>query len=199
LETKCIECASDDAIKQERENMPIRRAAQKKQKPLFELKTPLRARVYRAKFRPFESTKYLNAKALKSAKKATIECGTVEINGTSVTLSAEIRRGKIVSVKPHACESCSPKTGKKIFSRSSAKELLRTVARELENRGIPHPKMALAITGGLGFGIPIGPIVIIIGTDPDEGVDWFDFCIVIYSGAGSCIYCLLAPNACIGL
>jgi hypothetical protein len=173
--------------------------APKKQKPLFELTTPLRARVYRAKFRPFESNKYLNTKALEAAKSATIECGTVEINGKSVTLSVAIRQGKIVSLKPHACESCSPKSGKEAVSRSTAKELLQTVARELENRRIPHPKIRISLRGGLGFGIPIGPIVIIIGTDPDEGVDWFDFCIVIYSGAGSCIYCLLSPNACIGL
>ena len=50
----------------------------------------------------------------------------------------------------------------------------------------------------LGFSIPIGPIIIVIGTDPDEGIDSFDICIVIDWGDKTCIYCLLAPNACMG-
>jgi hypothetical protein len=178
--------------------MATHRGTHKKQKPLFELTTPLRAWVYRGKFRPFEATKYLNASALASAKKAAIECGTVEINGKSVTLSVEIRGGKIVSLKPHACESCSPEGGRKTVSRAKAKELLQAIDRELERRHIPNSKMSLAINAP-AFGIPIGPIVIIIGTDPDEGVDWNDLCIVIKSGVSSCIYCLIAPNACIGL
>ena len=64
---------------------------------------PPRTRVYRAAFRPFESTKYLDTRALAKVRKATIEIGTLEVPGRSFPVAAEIRKGMITRLQPVAC------------------------------------------------------------------------------------------------
>lgn len=58
----------------------------RKMRPLGTLRRPLKAKIYRARFRPFESTKYLDQDALRKVGKTTIEIGTVEAPGVSFTL-----------------------------------------------------------------------------------------------------------------
>src|SRR5262245_20136744 len=77
-------------------------------RPLATIDRPIRARVYRARLRPFQSTKYLDAKALRKVRKATIEIGTLEAPGMSCPVAAEIRRGLITSLRPVGCAGSKP-------------------------------------------------------------------------------------------
>jgi hypothetical protein len=169
----------------------------KKSKPLVEVRRPLRVRVYRGKFRAFASTRYLNAKALKAARKAAIEVGTVEAAGVTKTVSAEIRNGKIVALKPVACAECEPKRGRKT-DRSALKRAMQQVAQELAERGLDRPMkpMAIRISRRLGFEIPIGPIIIIIGDPAPGGV--FDICFQYWVGNKLCWFCLFGASGCVG-
>lgn len=170
----------------------------RKQQPLLEIRRPVRIRAYRGKFSPFESTKYLDSKALKRAKKATIECGTVEAAGLKQTVVAEIRNGKLVGLKPIACEGCGPKSSQaKRLNRAEVKKAMQQVRSQLADRGIdvrPRPT-ALRISPRLGFQIPIGPIIIIIGDPAPGGI--FDLCFEWWSGDTLCWWCLIGASGCI--
>lgn len=168
----------------------------RKQSPLLEIRKPIRIRVYQGEFTAFESTKYLDAKALKRAKKATIEVGTVEVAGLKQTVAAEISRGMVVALKPIACEGCNPKPRKsKKYGRAELKKMMVQVRRELAARGInPRPKpMLVRVSARLGFQIPIGPIIIVIG-EPPLG---FDLCFEWWDGDTLCWWCVFGPSGCI--
>jgi len=60
----------------------------KPQRALATIVWPLKAKLYRGKFRPFESIKYLDVAALKQAKNVPIEIGTIEAPGVRATLVA---------------------------------------------------------------------------------------------------------------
>ena len=168
-------------------------------KPLVEIDSPIPAQAYKSKFKPYEATKYLDIERLKAAKKATIECGTLEAAGRSYPVAAEIRNGQVVALKPLGCDNCAPAKTLKVTA-ATMKKTLAEINAKLAERGVnggfsPTP---VAISPALGFTIPIGPIVIIIGSDPTRGID-FDFCIEINSGGESCIYCLFLPSACMSM
>jgi len=165
-----------------------------KQKPIFEIKSPLRARVYRAKFRPFEATKFLDAKALRRAKRVTIEVGRLDAAGMTQTICAEVHNGMVVALKPVGCPGCDSSRSSKI-GHAAFKKTIRLVSAAIKDRGItttPTP-MPIKISSRLGFEIPIGPIIIVIG-DPGDG---FDLCIEIWIGNKLCWWCLFSPNGCI--
>jgi len=160
-----------------------------KHKPILVVHQPLSAKVYKAVFKPFESTKYLDVHALKAANKATIECGTVEAPGVSQTVAAEIQNGMIVALKPVACKGCQPKPGKK-RSESALRKTNEKIAEGLKQKGIFPTRLPIPvkISPLLGIEIPIGPIIIVIGDD---------FCIEIWNGNRLCWWCLFSPNGCI--
>lgn len=64
-------------------------------------------------FRPFESTKYLDLKALRKVAKTTIEIGTIEAPGLSATLVAEIKKGMITRLRPMGCVGCKPRKARR--------------------------------------------------------------------------------------
>lgn len=167
----------------------------RKPRPLVEVRKPLRVRVYRGKFRPFEATRYLDVKALKSARSATIECGTVEAAGVKQTVSAVIRDGKIVGLRPVACEGCAPPKRRSKASTGELKQAMRQVREKLAERGLDRPPrpVALKISRRLGLQIPIGPIIIVIG-EPPIGLD---FCVEWWDGNKLCWWCLFGPSGCI--
>jgi hypothetical protein len=67
---------------------------------------PNTVKTYRATFRPFTSTKYLDEVSLRKVAKTTIEIGTVEAPGISFTLVAEVRKGMITRLAPVSCRGC---------------------------------------------------------------------------------------------
>lgn len=168
----------------------------RKPAPLIEIRKPLRIRVYRGRFRPFESTKYLDVKALKAAKKAVIECGTVEAAGIKQTVSAIVTDGQVVSLRPIACEGCTPTKRRRRATTAELKAAMRQVQARLADLGLDGPRkpIVLKVSRRLGLEIPIGPIIIVIG-EPPIGLD---FCIAWWDGNKYCWLCLFGPSGCIG-
>jgi hypothetical protein len=170
-----------------------------KQKPLATVKGIFKAEIYRSKFRPFEATKYLDLKALKAAKSATIEIGTVEAAGRSATVAVEIRKGVLTKVKPVSCPGCE-KTGKKgkkgkkgKASPAATKKFQLEVLQRIRDLGIPPlttPKTIASLADIIE--IDFGPIYILIGDN------FFDLCITVSGGTDGleCSYCLFLPPAC---
>jgi hypothetical protein len=135
--------------------------------------------VYRAVFRPFESTKYLDTRVLAKVRKATIEIGTLEVTGLSFPVAAEIRKGMITRLQPVACAGCP--SGR--LSAARMKTILAGVTRRIEAAQEPSLKlpMPLAISRRAGASIKIGPIVIIVDDDAP--------CIWIWVGSRYCLIC----------
>jgi hypothetical protein len=164
--------------------------------PLVEIRKPVRVRAYRGRFRPFESTKFLDPKALKALRKGSIEIGTVEGAGFKQTISAEIREGKVFGYRPLECEGCKPKGARKV-ARPELKAAMRQVAAALVEGGHVKPMrpMAIRVSRRLGFQIPIGPIIIIIGDPAPGGI--FDLCFEWWDGNTLCWWCLIGASGCI--
>ena len=162
----------------------------KAQRALATIGGPLKAKLYRGKFRAFESTKYLDVAALKQAKKVPIEIGTIEAPGVKATLVAEVREGMITKIKPLGCPNCmkhkpETKTGKAAFKKA-AREALKRV------QTLGEPVMKLPIPIESARTIDIGPIVVIYD-------DHFDICIVVdFPDGETCFYCLFGPSICAG-
>jgi len=150
-----------------------------KRRLLATMDVPPRIRVYRAAFRPFESTKYLDTRALAKVRKATIEIGTLDVPGLSFPVAAEIRKGMITRLRPVACAGCP--SGR--LSAARMKKILAEVTRRVEAAREPYLKlpMPLAISRRIGASIKIGPIVIIIDDDLP--------CIWIWVGGSYCLIC----------
>jgi hypothetical protein len=149
-----------------------------KQRPLATIRRPVKAKIYRGKFRPFAATKYLNLAALRRASKAAVEIGTVEAPGVSITLVAEVRKGMIVKVRPLPCVGCK----RRPLGKARLKRTLTEVTKRVEALGQPQPRLPMALTeSGGSWGGTFGPITIII----DEGIP----CIWIYVGDTVCVIC----------
>ncbi len=170
----------------------------KAQKPLATIGSNPTVEIHRAKFHPFESTKYLHAAALKKAAKANIEVGRVEGGGVEVTVVAELRHGTITKIRPLGCRGCTEKSteARKSGQRTKVapKKLLREALSRIRELGLPVVKVPVPIAGA-DLEIPIGPIIIIIG--PPFGID---FCISYTDDDGFyCLACLFTPTPiCVG-
>ena len=151
--------------------------AVKKQQPLATLPRPLKAKVYRAKFRPFEATKYLNEDALRKVEKTTIEIGTVEAPGVSFTLAAEIQKGMITRLMPVSCGECKP--GR--ISKVKLKKIMAAATERLGDLKTSSPNLPMPLAASGTDGIVIGPIVIVV----DEGIP----CVWIWIGQFLCLIC----------
>lgn len=141
---------------------------------------PPRVKVYRAAFRPFESTRYLDVRALARVREATVELGTVEVPGRSVAIAAVIRKGMITELRPVACWNCSRPRKR---PAASLRSVLRDVTRRVEATREPYLRlpMPLTVSRRAGASIKIGPIVIIIDEDAP--------CIWIWVGSRYCLIC----------
>src|SRR5690348_13595063 len=95
--------------------MPAR--AQKSQKPLFVISTPVKAKAYRSTFEPFESLKFLDVNKLRTVREQWIELGTVEAIGRSATLVAKFEEGTITGAKLQGCAGCQKTKGKTKINR----------------------------------------------------------------------------------
>jgi hypothetical protein len=174
--------------------MATRKRKSKKPKPLATLRGAFTAKIYRSKFKAFESTRYLDVKALKKARKVTVEIGSVEGGGVSVTLAAEIRNGIITKLKPVSCPGCEKPAPKKKRSTEESKAFHLKLVKRLREIGIPPPIVPKPLRSIEDLSdIDIGPITIF----PDGR---FDICITIIETDGTeCMYCLFGPSSCMKL
>lgn len=161
-----------------------------KSKPLLRIRKPLKAVVYRAKVKPFESVKYLDVRALARASRALVEIGVIETPAGSATVIADIRRGQVVGLRPG--ELPGSRTGKRKPSGNKLKQVIAQANMKGGVRGgVTFPIPVARMFGGMGLRIPIGPIVIVIG-EPD-----MTFCIEWTRPDGTiCWWCLFDASGC---
>jgi hypothetical protein len=168
----------------------------KTQKPLATISGPVKAKLYRGKFRPFEAIKYLNAAVLKQANKARIEIGSIEAAGMKVTVAAEVRKGLITEIRPLDCTSCGNRKTKRKHSKAIVREVALQALKRAHALNEPTVRLPIPIARlatDFPIEIDIGPIVIIL----DDG--GFDICIMVDSpGGGWCLYCLFGASVCGG-
>ena len=153
----------------------------RKQKPLATIRGRVNASIYKAKFQPFESTKYLNVAALKKARKVPIQIGTIEAAGRKVTVEAEVRKGLITNIRPVGCENCGPLKSKGKAS-GAFKKMAREVLKRVRDLGKPAVKLPIPISHLARSHIDFGPVV----------VDWVggEMCITVtYTDGVICIWC----------
>lgn len=149
----------------------------KTRRPIATISHPVRAKIYRGRFRPFESTRYLDLQALRKVAKTTIEIGAIEAPGLSATLVAEIKKGMITRLRPMGCVGCKPRKA----SKARLKRVLAAVTDRLEPLLDSPPMLPMRLTLNRTDGIVIGPIVIVV----DEGIP----CVWIWIGQLVCIIC----------
>jgi hypothetical protein len=166
----------------------------RKQKPFAVVTSGgVKGKLYRTKLRPFEATKYLDAAALRRAAKATIEIGTLEVPGVTVTVAADIRKGMITRLRPALCDGCGG--GRKVPRR---RQILKLASAKIEALGLEPLALPVAISARRVITlpipiIPIGPIIIIVIIDVggDNGV-----CITIIVNGRSCWFCSDGYSGC---
>ncbi len=160
----------------------------KAQRALATIDGPVKAKLYRGKFRAFESTKYLDGAALKQAKKVSIEIGTVEVPGVKATLVAEVREGMITKIKPLGCPNCMKHKPETKTAQAAFKKAAREALKRVQTLGEPVMKLPIPIERALT--IDIGPIVIIFDDD------YFNICIVLdFPDEGMvCMICLFSSR-----
>jgi hypothetical protein len=176
----------------------------KTEKPLATISKPVRAELYRSKFHPFASLKYLNVEALKKARQARIEIGSIEAAGVTVTVAAEVREGSITEILPLGCVSCGGQKAKKKHSKATIKKVALEALKRSQALGEPTVKLPIPIEtleSDAPMDIQIGPIIIILD---DDG---FDICILVEMATdtmvdapdlGWCLYCLFGGSVCGG-
>lgn len=156
----------------------------KKPKPLA---TVGKIEIHRAKFRPFETVKYLDIATLKKAAKTQIEIGTVEGGGREVTIVAEVRKGMITRLTPVGCKGCSEAKGGSARKGSAAlKKEFKAALVRIREMGHSGAKLPIPIRTVRSFlTIDIGPIT--ISFHP------FNICILTENMDGEiCYYCLFS-------
>src|SRR5262249_8498287 len=154
----------------------------RKQKPLATIRGPVRTEIYKAKFQPFESTKYLNLAALKKARKVPIQIGTIEAAGRKVAVEAEVSKGFITKIKPLACEDCGPLKSKGKAS-GAFKKAAREALKRVRDLGKPNVKLPIPISHLARSYIDFGPVII---DSSKKGV----MCITVtYTDGACCTWC----------
>jgi hypothetical protein len=161
----------------------------KNQKPLFVIRSPVRAKGYRSNFKPFETTRFLDSSKLAKLRRHSLEVGTLEAAGQDATVVAEIRNGAVIGLTLRRCAGC-PRMRKRVDKRTLL--AVRERMPNLRNTGrfkLPRlaSRMAPIVNGAGGGGdifIPIWPwppVVIIF----EPGT----FCVAIHAGTAFCFWC----------
>jgi hypothetical protein len=161
----------------------------KNQKPLFVINGPVKAKVYRSNFKPFETLRFLDAKKLNKVRQQWLELGTIEAVGRSATLVGKIVKGELTNLRLQGCAGCRPKGKKR--KRAIDKNLLMAIRDKLEGVRAGTIKLRQRLPssrrltqGKINIRIwPFPPIVIVITID--DGT----FCITIFVGNGFCYLC----------
>src|SRR3989442_1881439 len=129
------------------------------QEPLFTMRGAVKAAVYKAEFRPFKANEYLNIAALKKAKEALVEIGSIEVPGVSAVLAAEIHNGAITGIRP-VSSHVHPRRGRGMkATKAERKKATTEVLKRVRDGGHPVVQLPIRITSAQSFSIPIGPII----------------------------------------
>ena len=153
----------------------------------------IKAKVYKARFRPFQATRYLNIAALKKAKKAVIEIGSIEAAGRSATLAAEIRNGAIVQIRPKPCRNCAKEKAPVKAHRAELKKVSLEALKRVRDRGLPVVRLPIRITSAQSLDFPDpGPIIIL--TWNNHGTICFP---IVMPDGSICDFCLNGMTICI--
>jgi hypothetical protein len=80
----------------------------KNQKPLFVIRSPVRAKGYRSNFKLFETTRFLDPSKVARLRRHSLEVGTLEAAGHGATVVAEIRNGVVIGLTLRRCADCTP-------------------------------------------------------------------------------------------
>jgi hypothetical protein len=162
----------------------------KKQKPLFVIDGPVKAKAYRSNFKPFETLRFLDTKKLKKARAQWLELGTIEAVGKSATLVGKIEKGELTRLRLQGCVGCQQK-GKRRKGKINTK-LILAIREKLEGVRAGNIKLPQRLPSSRTLArlirIPIWPfppIVIIIETGGG------DFCIaILIVGHVICVLCI---------
>lgn len=162
----------------------------KRQKPLFVINGPVKAKVYRSNFTPFETLRFLDAKKLKKVRRQWLEIGTIEAAGRHATLVGKVVKGELTDLRIQGCAGCRRKG--KTRKPGIDKGVLVAVRDKLNairagNIKLPQ-RLPSSRTLEAKISIPIWPfppIVIVITTDDDTDT----VCITIFVGNGFCYVC----------
>ena len=165
----------------------------KNQKPLFVIGGPVRAKVYRSNFTPFETLRFLDAKKLKKVRRQWLEIGTIEAAGRHATLVGKIVKGELTDLRLQGCAGCGSKgrTRKRTRKPGIDKAVLVAVRDKLNairDGDIRLPQRLPSSRTLANIVIPIWPfppIVIVVTTDDDTHT----VCIILFVGNGFCYVC----------
>jgi hypothetical protein len=144
--------------------------------------------IYRGRFRTAEHARYLDFVALKKARKAVFQVGTVSVRGMEIPISAEVRNGMIESLRPTDCKHCASlprhSKGSPAQRRSATRAALSKVLElKLKTLKLPKPVERLRI--------PIWGVVITIITD-------WEICLSIeYTDGVICCFCSSSGSFCL--
>lgn len=150
-----------------------------------------RAAVYRSRIVPSEHIKFLNLAALRRAKKAVFEVGTVQVAGRTIAISAEVHKGMVVGLRPTHCVACNPKERRSASASSARAKIAKAALEKVRGLGLQPVRLPVSVArlGGRGFW-DWNDIWILI--------DW-EICIVIeYDDGTICYYCTSTPSFCMG-
>jgi hypothetical protein len=131
----------------------------RKQKTQATIRDPVKPMVYKGRFQPFESIKYLNLAALKKAKKVPIQIGTIQAAGVKATVEAEVHKGLITKIRPVDCENCGPRNSKGRAS-GAFKKAMRDALVRVRALSEPTVKLPVSISQLAREGIDFGPVLI---------------------------------------
>jgi hypothetical protein len=129
----------------------------KNQKPLFVIRSPVRAKGYRSNFKLFETTRFLDPSKVARLRRHSLEVGTLEAAGHGATVVAEIRNGVVIGLTLRRCADCTPMR-KRIDKRTVL--AVREKMPNLRKSGrfkLPGLARTAAIDGSGSIIIPIWP------------------------------------------
>jgi hypothetical protein len=134
--------------------------------------------IYRTRIVMARHVRYLDLAALKKARRAEIEIGSVTAGASTVSIVAEIKNGLITRLSPAHCEECGPRRSKRARPQHDRKKLLRDVFSKLHTLGVgggptlPIPVARVAGPAGITIdvvGCSNGAVCITIETDDGYG------------------------------
>lgn len=86
-----------------------------------------KARIYRRRIVNASHMRYLNLAALKKARRAEIELGSVTVGALTAVIVAEIKQGLITRLRPAHCQKCGRRRSIRARAQRDRTKLLRNI------------------------------------------------------------------------